>query len=53
MIRGWDVISTIADSGSNKNAKPKHKITVTDCGVNAIGSPYDLTEDQLDSLEDL
>ena len=54
VVRGWDVIDTIANSGSDPNtAKPDHKITITASGVNKLDRSYDLTKDQLDSTEDI
>merc|ERR1719210_803080 len=54
VVRGWDVIDTISNSGYEAGtAKPSHKITVTDCGVNEVRNKYQLTEEQLTSTEDI
>jgi len=54
VIRGWEVIDTIQNSGSDPNtAVPDKTIMVTDCGVTTLAAKYDLTEDQLDSTDDL
>jgi len=54
VIRGWEVIDTISNSGNDPNtAQPTHKITIIDCGVNVLDKKYELTKDQLDSTEDI
>jgi len=54
VVRGWDVIDTVANSGNNPNtAEPEKKIVIVDCGVNELRKSYDLTADQLDSTDDI
>ncbi len=49
-----DVIRIIGEVPSDPNtAIPKHKIIITDCGMNDLDRKYDLTEEQIDSNEDL
>jgi len=54
VIKGYDVLKTIGEVPSDPTtALPKVKVTVTDCGVNALEKKYDLTEEQLDATDDL
>jgi len=54
VIKGYDVLKTIGEVPSDPTtALPKVKVTVTDCGVNALDKKYDLTEEQLDATDDL
>jgi len=54
VIRGMSVIEAIGEVPSDdKTAFPKKKVTIVDCGLNNLKEKYDLTEDQLDSTEDL
>jgi len=54
VIRGFDVIKTLGEVPSDPStALPKIKVTITDCGVNDLTKKYELSEDQLDSTEDL
>ena len=34
-------------------AVPKKKISIVDCGVNNLDRKYELSSDQIDSIEDL
>ena len=53
VVRGWDVLKTLADVPSDPNtAVPKKKVKVTDSGVDVVKN-YDLAKDQLDIEEDL
>ena len=54
VIKGYDVIETLGDVPSNPNtAKPRRSVKIVDCGLNNLKQKYELTEDQLDSIEDL
>jgi cyclophilin family peptidyl-prolyl cis-trans isomerase len=54
VIRGYDVVKTIGDVPSDpNNAVPKKRIKIIDCGLNELDRKYDLTEEQLESTEDL
>jgi len=54
VIRGYDVIDTISNMELTEGYPvPANAIKVTDCGVNALATTYDLTPEQLDSTEDL
>ena len=54
VIRGMDVIEALGEVPSDdKTAVPKKKVTIIDCGLNKLNQKYELTEDQLDSTEDL
>merc|ERR1719210_985428 len=44
VIRGWDVIDTVANSGNDPNTSvPDKRIVIVDCGVNELKKTYDLT----------
>jgi len=54
VTQGYNVIETLGDvPSSSKTAIPKKKITIVDCGLNNLKEKYELTEDQLDTTEDL
>ena len=54
VIRGFNTVETIGDSPTLKGvATPRRKIRIVDCGVNELEKKYELTEDQLDSTEDI
>ena len=47
-------MKTIGDVPADPNtAVPKKRVKIIDCGLNELDKKYDLTEDQLDSIEDL
>ena len=47
-------MTTIGDVKSNPDtAVPETKITIVDCGLNKLDKPYELSESDLDSTEDL
>ena len=49
-----DVVKTVGEVPSDANtAVPKRRVKIIDCGLNELDRKYDLTEDQLDSTEDL
>lgn len=54
VVRGFDVIDTIGEVPTNpKNAQPRRKIRIIDCGVVGLKKPYTLTKDDLDSTADI
>ena len=54
VISGMDVIEALGNVESDPNtAVPSKNVTILDCGLNSIDKKYDLSEDQLDSQEDL
>ena len=54
VIQGFNVVEALGEvPSSTKTAVPDHKVTIVDCGVNNLKEKYELTEDQLDSTEDL
>ena len=54
VIQGFNVVETIGNLPTNlHSAKPEHHIKIVDCGVRQLDRKYDLTEDQLDMVEDL
>jgi len=54
VINGYRVVETLGDVPSDANtAVPDKKVTIVDCGLNPMDRKYDLTEEQLDSTEDL
>ena len=49
-----DVIEALGEVPSNPyNAVPRKRVRIVDCGLNDFDRKYDLTEEQLDSTEDL
>ena len=49
-----ETVKAIGEVESDPNtAVPKKKIRIINCGLNDLQKKYDLTEDQLDSQEDL
>ena len=47
-------MKTVGEVSADPNtAVPKTRVEIIDCGVNDLDRKYDLTEDQLDSSEDL
>ena len=54
VIQGYHTIETVGAVPSNtRTGTPRKLIYITDCGVNEIKGKYQLTEAQLDSVEDL
>ncbi|PAA59011.1 hypothetical protein BOX15_Mlig021795g3 [Macrostomum lignano] len=54
ILRGFDVVNTIGEVPTNsKNAQPKRKIRIIDCGVVSIKKPYVLSKDELDATTDI
>jgi len=54
VVRGFDVVDTLGNVPTNSfTAQPRKEVKITDCGVNSIDRKYTLTEEQLDSIEDL
>lgn len=54
VIRGYNVVEVIGEVPSDANtAKPSLKVTIVDCGLNHLDRKYELSADQLDSVEDL
>ena len=54
VISGFDFVSTLGEVSSDQDtAVPKLSVQIVDSGVNTLDKKYDLTEDQLDSTEDL
>ena len=54
VIRGFDVIETLATVEANdKTGVPKKKTRIVDCGVTDLEKKYELTEEQLDTTDDL
>jgi len=54
VVQGFDVIQILGEVPSDpQTAVPEHQVTIVDCGVNNLKEKYDITEDQLDSTDDL
>ena len=49
-----ETVKNLGDVPSDPNtAVPKRRVRILDCGLNSLEKKYDLTEDQIDSTEDL
>ena len=47
-------MKTLGDVPSDPNtAVPKRRVRIIDCGLSELDAKYDLTDDQLDSSEDV
>ena len=54
VLKFQDVINVLGEVPSDPNtALPRKTVKIVDCGLNDLKEKYDLTEDQLDSTEDL
>jgi cyclophilin family peptidyl-prolyl cis-trans isomerase len=54
VIQGFNVIEALGEVPSNsRTAVPDLKVTIVDCGLNSLKEKYELTEEQLDSTDDL
>jgi len=54
VVRGFSVIETLGEVEVNPDtAWPKKEVTIENCGVVDLESKYVLTQDQLDSTEDI
>jgi cyclophilin family peptidyl-prolyl cis-trans isomerase len=54
VVQGFDVVRTMGEvPADQQTAVPKRRIKIVNCGLNELDKKYDLTEDQLDSTEDL
>jgi len=54
VIRGMDVVRAIGEITPNfHTAVPTTNVTIVDCGINGLKTKYTLTEEQIDSEEDL
>jgi len=54
VVRGWDVIEVISNLDLIEGyADPIKEVMIVDSGVTAMNTRYDLTEEQLDSTDDL
>ena len=54
VISGFEVVSTLGEVKSDiYTAVPELSVRVVDCGVNSLDRKYTLTEEQLDTTEDL
>merc|ERR1719192_2345566 len=54
VVRGWDVIEVISNLDLIEGyADPIKEVMIVDSGVTAMNTRYDLTEEQLDSTDDV
>ncbi|KAH3839299.1 uncharacterized protein LOC127879020 isoform X1 [Dreissena polymorpha] len=54
VVKGMDVVRAVGDVPADpNNAVPKHTIKIIDCGVTGLEKKYELTQEQIDSENDI